>query len=72
MSMSDEGSKLISNVVVRRVNKTNLHRIATMMSSNASENFFGQAVVHSKGKRLNLNATDSWERHSTRLWGTSH
>ena len=61
MSLSERGMEAVSRVITKRVNKGNLSRLAAMKSSNASENFFMCATVHTQGKRLNLDQTDAWE-----------
>jgi hypothetical protein len=61
MSLSEESMKTVQSVISKRVNKENIARLAAMKSSNASENFWMCASVHSQGKRLNLSQTDAWE-----------
>jgi len=61
MGLSEEGIKTLKKMLLSRVDESNVDRVALLMSSNATENFFGVCVVHSEGKHLNLDQTDQWE-----------
>ena len=47
--------------ITKRLDESNIDRVALAMSSNDCENFFGMLVKYSHGKRIFLGQTDSWE-----------
>jgi len=52
--LRDEGISKVKSVISKNVSKNNIQRLAAMRCSNASENFWMCATVHSEEKRLNL------------------
>ena len=50
----------VSKVITSRLNADNIDRLASILSSNCCEQYFGILVKYSQEKRLNLDKTDSW------------
>ena len=61
MGLSKEGISKLEKLIFKRVDGTNLDRVALILSSNRCENFFNRCVMHSEGKQLNLDQTDQWK-----------
>ena len=61
MSMGKKGQEKVANEIFKRLDETNINRVAMSLSSNGCENFFSMLVKFSHGKRLYFGQTDSWE-----------
>ena len=54
MDISINGEMALSKVITSRLNADNIDRLASIISSNCCEKYFGILVKYSQGKRLNL------------------
>lgn len=61
MSLSNAGVKELQHIIRRKVDESNIDRVALLMSSNSIENLYALCAMHTNGKRLNLDQTDQWE-----------
>ena len=61
MSMGKKGQATCYQEITKRLDESNIGRVALAMSSNDCKNFFGMLVKYSHGKRIFLGQTDSWE-----------
>jgi len=61
LSVGEAGQKRLSKVITSRVMEKNINRLAFILSSNLSENFFGMLIKYSEGKRLYFGQSDSTE-----------
>ena len=59
MDISTNGQMALTKVIQSRLNVDNIDRLASILSSNCCEQYFGILVKYSQGKRLNLDKTDS-------------
>jgi hypothetical protein len=60
MSMDNASIEKVKKAITSRIDRSNVDRIARVMSSNLCENYFSVLVKFSQGKRLNLGQSDSW------------
>ena len=58
MSLSDEGSMMLTSKIRRRFNEKTIEKIARGGCGNISKNFWGMNIKFSEGKRLNYDHTD--------------
>jgi len=61
MSMGKRGQDTVYKEITKRLDATNIDRVALAMSGNDCENVFGMLAKYSHGKRILLGQTDSWE-----------
>lgn len=69
MNISLKGQDIIKNEIKKRLTRDNIYRIAKILSSNRCENYFGCLVKYSKGKILNVDATNTWHVHQAFVAG---
>ena len=60
MDISIIGQTSMKKVISSRLSAANVDKLASVLSSNVCENYFGILVKFSQGKRLNLDQCDSW------------
>ena len=61
MSMDKKGQATCYQEITKRLDESNIDRVALAMSSNDCGNFFGMLVKYSHGKQIFLGQTDLWE-----------
>ena len=59
MNMGKDGQDLVLKEVTKRLNESNVDRVAIAMSSNGCENLFSMLAKCSLGKRMHFGRTDS-------------
>lgn len=69
MSMSERGQATVFKEISKRLDSSNIDRVAMTMSSNDCENFFGMIAKYSHGKIIFLGQTDSWEAYQLLIAG---
>ena len=60
MDLSCEGQDILTKVILSRITIENINSIAEILSSNRCENYFSVLVKYTEGKRINMDASDSW------------
>ena len=60
MDMSIEGQMEMKKSISSRLSPELVEKLATILSSNCLENYFGVLVKFSQGKRINQDQTNSW------------
>ncbi|KAL7545104.1 hypothetical protein ACHAWF_008471 [Thalassiosira exigua] len=61
MSMGKSGQETCYKEISKRLDESNIDRVAATMTSNGCENFFGMLSKYSHGKRIFWGQSDSWE-----------
>jgi uncharacterized pyridoxal phosphate-containing UPF0001 family protein len=58
--MDNASIEKVKKAITSCIDRSNVDRIARVMTSNLCENYFSILVKFSQGKRLNLGQSDSW------------
>jgi hypothetical protein len=61
MSMGAVGQKQVYKEITKRLNESNIDRVALALSSNDCKNYFGMLTKYSHGKRMYFGQSDSWQ-----------
>ena len=61
ISTDKRGQDAVYKEISKRLDVSNIDRVALAMSRNDCENFFDMLAKYSHGKRIFLGLTDSWE-----------
>ena len=61
MSMGTVGQKQVYKEITKRLNESNIDRVALALSSNDCENYFGMLTEYSHGKHMYFGQSDLWQ-----------
>ena len=60
MDINERGQNKLKNIIMKRIAQDNINRLTNIMSSNLCELYFGILTKFTKGKRLNVDFSNTW------------